>query len=138
MVTYRNRVVVRLQDTDAVGVIFFANQLVYAHETYERFMEQIGCGFADILAQGEYLLVIVHASADYRRPVRVGDIVDVEMSVARTGKSSFTLDYLLSTEDGTEIGRCSTVHVSVDRTNMKKMEIPKELRESLERYSSGR
>ena len=134
MATYKNRLTVKLQHTDAAGILFFTNQLVFAHETYERFMEEIDCGFAHILQQRPYHIPIVHAEADYAKSVTVGDEIDVEMTVANIGNTSFTLDYLLTGTDGAEIGRCRTVHVTVSKSDSKKTPIPAELRDGLERY----
>ncbi len=134
LATYINRLTVRLQDTDAAGILFFANQLVFAHETYEKFMEDIDCSLASVLERDSYLIPLVHAEADYAKPVTVGDEIDVEMTVANIGNTSFTLDYLLMGTDGAEIGRCRTVHVTVSKSDMKKIPLPTELREGLERY----
>lgn len=134
MAIFRNRITVRLQDTDAAGILFFANQLIFAHETYEKFMEEIDCSLASVLEQHSYLIPLVHAEADYAKPVTVGDEIDVEMTVANIGDTSFTLDYLLMGTDGAEIGRCRTVHVTVSKSDMKKIPLPTELREGLERY----
>jgi 1,4-dihydroxy-2-naphthoyl-CoA hydrolase len=132
--TFRNKITVRLQDTDAAGILFFASQLIYAHETYEKFMEEIGCSFAEVFERGVYLMPIVHAEADFMRTVTVGDLLDVEMSVAAVGNSSYTLEYLLKAEDGTEIGRCRTVHVTISRSEKKKIPLPRPIRQGLERY----
>ena len=134
LTTYTNRLTVRLQDTDAAGILFFANQLVFAHETYEKFLEEIDCSLAHVFEQRSYHIPLVHAEADYAKPVTVGDEIDVEMTVANIGNTSFTLDYLLTGTDGAEIGRCRTVHVTVGEADMKKITIPTELREGLERY----
>ena len=134
MAKYTNRITVKLQDTDAAGILFFANQLVFAHETYEKFMEEIDCSLASVLRQDSYLIPLVHAEADYAKPVTVGDKIDVKMAVANIGNTSFTLDYLLTGADGAEIGRCRTVHVTVGQSDMKRITLPTELREGLERY----
>jgi 1,4-dihydroxy-2-naphthoyl-CoA hydrolase len=134
LATYTNRVTVKLQDTDAAGILFFTNQLVFAHETYEKFMEDIDCSLARVFEQCSYHIPLVHAEADYAKPVTVGDEIDVEMTVANIGKTSFTLDYSLTGTDGAEIGRCRTVHVTVGKSDMKKIPLPTEIREGLERY----
>lgn len=134
MAAFTKRITARLQDIDGAGVLFFANQLVYAHETYEEFMEQIGFSFAEIFGHSPFLLFIVHAEADYVRPVSVGDIVDIEMNVASIGRTSFAIDYRLRTDAGEDIGRCRTVHVTVSRTKKTKTPVPAELRKKLAEY----
>jgi acyl-CoA thioesterase FadM len=86
------------------------------------------------LGQHLYLIPLVHAEADYAKPVTVGDEIDVEMTVANIGNTSFTLDYLIMGTGGAEVGRCRTVHVTVGKSDMKKIPLPTKLREGLERY----
>lgn len=134
MAVFRDKVTVRLQHTDAAGVLFFANHIVLAHETYEKFMEQIDCSFASILDEEPFLVLIIHAEADFRRPVAVGDRIDVEMRIIDIGNTSFILEYRLNASDGSEISRCKTVHVATDKDSGKKIPLPTKLRTKLESF----
>lgn len=134
MAIYKNRITVRLQDTDAAGILFFASQLVYAHETYEKMMEDIGLSFAHILKNESYLIPLVHAEADYMKALRVGQPLDVELTVENIGTTSFTLAYMLKSEGGDVVGRCKTVHVTAGKSDLNKVPLPDKLREGLEKY----
>lgn len=134
MAVFKDKVTVRLQHTDAAGVLFFANHIVLAHETYEKFMEQIGCSFASILNEKPYLVYIIHTEADFSRPAAVGDKIDVEMQIIDIGNTSFTLEYKLSASDGSNVSRCRTVHVATDKATAKKIPLPPELRSRLESF----
>jgi len=131
MSTYTRNVAVTFNDTDAAGILYFASQLIYAHETFEAFLAEVGYSLHEILQSGEYLLPLVHVEADYLSSTTVGDELTVEMSVARLGTSSFTMAYTLRDADGNEVGRCQTVHVAVDRTTRTTMAIPDELKNRL-------
>ena len=136
IMAFRNKVRVKLQDTDAAGILFFASQLIYAHETFEKFMEQIGFDVPRILKDESYILPIVHADADYSRPLGVGDRLEIELIVAEIGNTSFTLNYFVRKEDGSDVGSCRTVHVTIDKNNRKKIPLPTELRQALEKHGS--
>jgi 1,4-dihydroxy-2-naphthoyl-CoA hydrolase len=122
---------VKLHDTDVAGLLFFANQFKMAHDTYEGFMEQIGFGFARILQSEDFLLPIVHAEADYKARLQVGDSLTIRLTVEKIGDSSFVLLNSLSNTDGKSVGTVRTVHVCTDKGTGKKRSLPDELRRGL-------
>jgi len=134
MKKYTRETAVRLQHTDAAGILFFANLIVLAHEVYEQFMEEIGFGFDGIIRTGEYLIPIVHAEADYKRMLRTGERAIIDMHVSRIGRSSYALDYTIRTPDGASVGKCRTVHVTTDVTTNRKIPLPENLRAALTPY----
>lgn len=134
MPSYKYSRTVRLQDTDAAGILFFANWFIFAHEAYETLMENIGHGFARLFETEPYIIPIVHAEADYKRPLRVGDEINVELTVANIGASSFVLEYILRTSDGNIAGTCRTVHVAMDKESKEKIQLPDKLRQGLSNY----
>jgi len=136
MAAFRHQVIVSMNDTDAAGIIFFASQFVFAHVTYERFLESIGFSFAEALEKEPYLLPIVHAESDYLRPLKVGDRLDVELTVSNIGHTSFTLDYLFL-RDGEMVGRSRSVHVSMTKEDGKKAPLPEKLLRALELFCTG-
>lgn len=134
MATFHHRVIVGMQDTDAAGILFFASQFVFAHVVYERFLEELGFSFAEALENEPFLLPIVHAESDYFKPLKVGDRLDVELTVANVGNSSITLDYVFNAADGETVGRSTSVHVAVSRGDGKTMKLPEKVREAMVRF----
>jgi len=134
---FHHKVVVNMQDTDAAGILFFACQFEFAHETYEVFLESIGFSFAEALENEPFLLPIVHAESDYLRPLKVGDKLDAELKVAGLGNTSFRLEYLIKRNGGEVVGRTRTVHVAITKADGRKAPLPGRLRESLERFQAA-
>src|SRR5580692_286582 len=79
MFTYTTKI--RLHDTDAAGIIFFANQFKIVHDAYEDLLESFGWSFHTMLKGTSYFLPIVHAESDYKAPVLVGDIIVIAIKV---------------------------------------------------------
>mgnify|MGYP006312547609 CR=1 FL=1 len=129
---YRLETSVRLHDTDAAGLLFFAHQLKIAHDAYESFLESAGLTFQTILTDRDYLLAIVHAESDYLQTLSVGQPLTVEVSAERIGNTSFTLAYAIK-RDGETVGKVRTVHVCIDRATREKRPLPEELRSALSR-----
>ncbi len=116
---------------DAAGLIFFPELFRHAHDAYERFMKENGLALDRLLRDGDYLLPIVHAEADYRRPLRHGASVSVHLGIDRIGESSFVVGYEFADEAGESCARCQTVHVAMDRESGRPHALPEPLRACL-------
>jgi 1,4-dihydroxy-2-naphthoyl-CoA hydrolase len=103
---------VRLHDTDAAGVLFFAHLFRHAHDAYEGFMAALGQPLDGLLRDG-CRLPLVHAEADYLQPIRHGEEIRVTVSLAALGETSFTLDYGFQDFSGEVRARARTVHVQL-------------------------
>ena len=108
---FRYSTTLKLRDTDAAGVAFFAAYFAIAHDAYETWISHRGETLRDWL--GEVHLPIVHAHADYSAPLRLGDAFDVELTCARIGARSFTLNYRLVSPQERVLAHLETVHVAV-------------------------
>lgn len=137
MKTFKTQRIIRLRDTDAAGVIFFVNYFVFAHETYELFLQEIGYSLKRIIEQESFLLPIVHAESDYHKMINLEDQITIVLNVNRIGISSFALlyDYFLKNQE--LVGSVKTVHVCVDKTTLKKRPIPEELLQALKKYEKS-
>jgi 1,4-dihydroxy-2-naphthoyl-CoA hydrolase len=127
MFVYRTKI--RLKDTDATGVLYFSEQFKFAQEAFEEFLKSRGCTWDDLMGS-ECFLPVVHAEADYLAPLRVGDNLEVCLSVGKVGTSSVTLDYTFHDPDRkVEVGRAKIVHVATCQKSRLAVPIPKFLRE---------
>jgi YbgC/YbaW family acyl-CoA thioester hydrolase len=133
-VSFTARFSVRFQDVDAGGVLFFGRIYDYCHHAYEEFWGAEGVDRARFFAGADYLVPIAHSEADYRRPIRHGDSIDVRIDVTRVGRASFTLRYHVTGPDGELRVEASTVHAFVDRGTMRPIPIPDPLRAILLRH----
>ena len=130
MYTYQTSV--KLHDTDAAGVLFFANYFRLTHEAYESFMASIGFEFYHIIHEADYVVLIVHAECDFKRPLYVGNHVTVEIGAGSVGKTSFTLNYSVTNADGNVVASGNSVHACVDKQGFNARELPDGLRAALE------
>ncbi len=131
MFTYTTKI--RLHDTDAAGVIFFANQFKIIHDAYEDLLETFGWGFRTMLKGKNYFLPIVHAESDFKTPVFVGDKIVITVKVGLIGKTSFSLEYTLKRSKAL-VGTAKTVHVTINQKTHKKIPLPSNLRRALSKY----
>ena len=133
MFTYETSV--KLHNTDAAGLLFFADQFKLAHDAYELFMESIGFSFRHILQESDFLLAIVHAEADFLQALYSGDKLTIKLSVDKIGTTSFTLAYDLTMAQRGSVGTARTVHVCIDKTSREKKNLPDSLVAELSKHT---
>ena len=126
---------VRMHDTDMAGILYFARQFRFVHDTFEDFIESEGLNLNRIFHEEKFVYVIVHVESDYYHSLHVGDALDVHLSVERIGTTSFTLSYkIFRSIDNVLIGTAKTVHVCIDKDSRKKCPIPEKFIKSLSQY----
>lgn len=84
---------IRLADTDAAGVVFFARTLELCHEAYEESLASAGLDLNDFLGRAEIVIPISRSEADYKRPLRVGEKIRITVSPAPLSPNSFAVRY---------------------------------------------
>lgn len=87
---------VRWNDVDAAGIVFFPRFLEYCHDAIEALLSPLDGGYARLTQQRRLGLPSVHLEADFRAPLRYGDVCHVQLSVAKIGRSSVTFRHVLS------------------------------------------
>ncbi len=132
---FTTRVRVRYAETDAAGVVYYANYLVYFEVVRVELLRALGHPITDIEARG-VLLPVVEARLKYLRPARLDDLLDVSLAVESVGPASFAFDYevtragLLLVSGWTRLAVC-------DRDMGRSMPMPAWLRELFERLPAG-
>ena len=123
---------VKLHDTDAAGVAFFANYFRIAHTAFEALMTSIGVGLDYIIKDADYLILIAHADADYDRPLLLGESITISIRTESLGESSFILGYDFRDSAGKTAAKVRTVHVAISKSEAKKIPLPEKVRIGLE------
>ena len=126
MFTYQHKL--KLHETDAAGLLFFSNQLKIMHDAYEALLEHIGFSFAELIKNKSYFLPIVHAEADYKKAIFVGDLLEIQVSVEHIGTTSFTFAYKILNPRLEVVGSGRTVHVTMDKKTQTKIPLPPDMR----------
>lgn len=129
---YHYKTQLRLRDTDAAGVIYFANIFNVAQEALESFMDSVGMDIGLIIRSTRYNLPVVHADADFKRPIFPGHRLQIQLTLEHMGDTSFTLHYIIADANDVEHAQVRVTHVVIDRTTGAKQVPNAELRSILE------
>lgn len=120
---------IRLSDTDATGALYFTNQLKFAAELFEAFLEEIDIPLSTQIYEGDILFPIVDAKSQYLDKLKVGDEITLTLSCIERGHSSFVIETIIE-KDQRLVGKTQITHVSVSKTTNKSVPIPKEFMEN--------
>ncbi len=130
--------IIRFQDIDAAGIIFYPRILEMFHDAYAALLAFAGTPLRDVMTRHSWIAPVRHAEADYFRPLRLGDEVNVEISRAHVSETETTLGYRIVRTPGEEV--CvvgQVVHTFVDRGSFKRVAMPELVRRALVRIESG-
>jgi len=116
-------------DTDQMGMVYYANYLVYFERGRTEWLREHGLCYRDMEAQGLYFPVM-DCSCKYHSPARYDDMVIVHTRLAQRGAASVTFSYEI-TGAGRLLVTGSTRHPLVDAT-FKPVRFPAELRASFD------
>lgn len=116
-------------DTDAAGVVFFANYLVICHEAYEESLAAAGIDLKTFFRQHGVVVPVSKSRADYFRPLTCGDRVRVTVQPAALARDSFAIDYDLYRRGRPDklAARVHTEHVCVATRSRRRSSLPRPL-----------
>jgi acyl-CoA thioester hydrolase len=121
---------VRYAETDAMGVVYHTNYLIWFEVGRGEFMRQKGGDYADFEAQGFYLPVS-EMDARFIAPARYGDLIIIRTWAEELRSRSLTWAYeVVMQETGQVLVTGRTRHICTDREGRVKV-IPKEMKELL-------
>ena len=101
-------VAVRWRDLDPLGHVNNAVFVTYLEVARAELWRRLGGGEGTAIP-----FVVARVEMDYRRPVTLGQRVEVGVALERIGSTSFTLRYRIEA-DGTVAAEARSVQVAVD------------------------
>jgi len=114
---------VRFQDTDAAGVVYFANILIICHEAYEVSLAASGINLKSFFTNPSVAFPIVHANVDFLRPMYCGDNFIINLLAEKIGLDKFEITYEMIIDEVT-VAKAITRHICIDASNKIKQELP--------------
>jgi acyl-CoA thioester hydrolase len=79
------------EDTDAGGIVFYANYLKYFERARTEWLRSLGLEQRGLQETTGCIFVVSEASIKYLRPARLDDTLRVTAQLADMGRSSFTI-----------------------------------------------
>lgn len=120
--SFVHRETVRFRDLDSLAHM---NNAVYA-----TFVEQARIAFLSPQGADVQNMILARLEIDFRSPVELGEVVEIEVKPTRIGTKSFDLDYVLRAGDRV-VAEAKTVLVAYDYERAQSVELPNDWKERL-------
>ena len=127
---------IRFQDTDAAGVVYFANVLAMCHEAYEESLAASGINLKSFFSNPSVALPIVHASVDFLRPMFCGDKLLIHLTPKHLSDNEFEISYQIVSADKV-VAKAITKHVCIDSVSRSRTQLPDEMSQWLQLWSES-
>ena len=80
------------EDTDAAGIVYYANYLKFAERGRTEMIRKLGFAHSEIAKEIGTLFTVRRCSIDYRAPARLDDALTVDTRVVEIGGATLLLD----------------------------------------------
>ncbi|MEM7042000.1 MAG: tol-pal system-associated acyl-CoA thioesterase [Pseudomonadota bacterium] len=87
---HRLAVRVYYEDTDAAGIVYYANYLKFAERGRTEMMRALGAEPSTWREETGLFFVVQRCHADYRQPARLDDDIEVRTFITRVGAASLS------------------------------------------------
>ncbi|HEY2066829.1 MAG TPA: thioesterase family protein [Gemmatimonadaceae bacterium] len=122
---------VRYAETDRMGVVYYANYLVWCEVGRVEFMRALGRSYAALEAQGVGLAVS-EARVRYQAPARFDELVRIDTTLTTVRSRAVAFDYVITNaESGVRLATAHTALVSIDPAG-RLTALPADFRHALE------
>ena len=86
------------EDTDAGGIVYYANYLKFMERARTEWLRALGIEQAPLKEEQGLMFVVVDIEAHYRKPARYGELLQVSCRVHEHTRASLTFDQQIHRE----------------------------------------
>jgi acyl-CoA thioester hydrolase len=132
-----HRLQVRFRDCDPLGHVNNAVYLTYLEQArFNHWRTLWGFGTPQ-LPPGRPGVILARVECDYRRPATYGQTLEVRMTVAELGRTSFRYEYEIVDDEGRTVLAAKSVQVMYDYSSETPVPIPDDIRALLTGAGAG-
>ena len=115
------------EDTDAGGVVFYANYLKFFERGRTEWLRQLGVNQIELASKENRIFVVKGLDIRYKRPARLDDLLSIRSKVVRVGKASIDF-HQVAELDGEPLCESSIQICCVDAQSLKPAALPNHLK----------
>ncbi|WP_017305899.1 acyl-CoA thioesterase [Spirulina subsalsa] len=129
---------IHLSETDAAGVVYFANVPHLCHVAYEDSLLAVGIDLKALVSPTGLALPITHCAVDFFRPLFCGDRILIVLTPHTLDSSSFEVIYQIYHHPTGDrpVAQVLTRHVAIDPIQRQRLTLPPDLIHWLTRWQA--
>lgn len=89
---FKSRVRIYYEDTDAQGVVYYANYLKFMERCRTDWLRNIGCDIDDVNRRYGIVFAVRSTNVEYYKPARLSDLLTVTVDVQELKRASIRLE----------------------------------------------
>jgi len=127
------------EDTDAGGIVFYANYLKFMERARTEWLRSLGVAQSRLRETTGGMFVVTETQLKYHRPARLDDELLVTAELQQIGSASLIIGQrVLSKKEQPELLCDGTIRIGwVDGATLRPTRMPREVAGTLERYRSS-
>ena len=127
---FTHKLNVRFDDVDYAQIVYYPKLFTYCHWVFEEFFaREAGVPYATMLIKRRVGFPTVHATADFRHPLRFGDVARVVMETVKLGERSIGSAYAIYLGDTNKLcAELEVTTVAIDMDTFKPKDLPEDVR----------
>jgi len=123
------------EDTDAGGVVYYANYLKFAERARSEMLRALGVDNVRLMQEDGVAFAVRRCEADYIKPARLDDLLEVATRLVEVGGASLVAEQAIR-RDGVDLVRLRIALACMTRAG-RPARMPKELKARLENFSNS-
>ncbi len=123
------------EDTDAAGVVYYANYLKFIERARTEWLRAEGVELSEVERDDGIVFAVRSVTAEYLRPARLGDLLHVATRLTRLRNASIELDQVVE-RDGRPLVACRVLLASLDAAAFRPRPIPDYLKRKISRWNT--
>jgi acyl-CoA thioester hydrolase len=128
---FRHATRVYWEDTDAGGIVYYANYLKFFERARTEWLRSLGVQQQRMRERDGTMFIVSQTALQYHRPARLDDLLEVTVDVRHAARASLQLDQ--QALRGTELLAEGTIRIAcVDAPTLKLRRIPEEILQLLQ------
>jgi acyl-CoA thioester hydrolase len=125
------------EDTDALGMVYYANYLKYFERARTEWLRALGFELDTLATERDLAFVVRRAEIDYRGSARFNQLLDVRSSVVELGRASVTFAQVLTSDAGQTLSEGRVQVACIQVSSGRPAKIPDDLQQSLATFQVG-
>lgn len=118
------------EDTDAGGVVYYANYLKFFERARTDFLRALGISQSDLAKESGLVFVVRKCSAEYISPAKLDDVLEVSVEIKNISAASILMQQEAK-KSGVLSSRLEVEIVCIDNVSFKPKRIPIHITSSL-------
>ena len=120
------------EDTDAGGVVYYANYLKYVERARTEYLRELGFEQINLLEDYGMVFIVKSVEANYLSPAFLDDLIEVETVIEKVNHASLIFTQkIVNIDKSTVLFNAIVKVVSVSNNNLKPCALPQEILEKL-------